>query len=280
MDSRPLSEEGQTFLMPWPFLDWPDILCAMDPVQEPTPPRLRALRRSGRLSRGVNVVQRGQRQLSGSATYSSCLWVWADRCERAGRPDEAAVARAGAADLESRFGHALRTFLAHAQLHELISAPFFRDAVQQTAEVLGRLSVVTEQVVAAGLVTHVDAVMAHVRGATPKFPEPVELEVPGLLGRLSPAVWVTAEARHSAVLVNVCPAAPVALSGEPARLFGWARIFDRLSWVELDQDPETLMSAVRYATGPAAPPTPERLDELFDAAVAGRLPIRRIRVAG
>jgi hypothetical protein len=277
------SYEQMQVTLPGPVEVWEDVLLAADPVHEPTRARLRTLKKAGRLSDGINVPSRGPKHLTGSRTYFSSLWGWAERSRAQGFERECTQLEAAARTFESRYEVRLKGFLGNHALEDLPSASFYPQLMSDTVAAVCTLSPLKHFVLVAGQITDVGDHRARVVGRDPSNePAAVDLPVRVVLGRElreGQDVWVLSRVAGSASIVEVLPAQRswVQLAKE---------VRDQLANGWLQPSPEHVVpglvaaTARDYVTSAGARPSDSYIDELFADARRGRVAVHALRPAG
>jgi hypothetical protein len=274
-------------LLPEPVVSWEDVLRVADPGRLPTRGRVRTLRANGRLSAGVHVHRHSFHGVSGSSTYFSSLWGWAQRCRLEGRDGDSSKLEDAARRVEEQFAHQLKEFLSLHTLEELRDADFYNGLSSVTADELCKVPGLTDLVLAAGRVTEVGSSTVRVTGRNPSN-EDAEVDLPtGLFSRRGlsggEGVWVLSRMVGDAALVEVLPAVTTNLTLTKAARNRWAHGKD---WLEAapahgyvtgvsDQ-----MAARNYLESAGAIPSDDYLAELLGDVKAGKAPIRRLRPVG
>lgn len=283
--SRQKSEEqdptdsDRRFVMPFPILEWSELLRAINPGRSVTRGLLRSLRGQGRLSPGVTVTRRGAQGLAGRATYNSALWAWSERCHLAGWDDDAQYLRKAATELEGRFGGSISSYLVTHELRELPEAEFFSGLMFSTTSALMHCGCVDKLVLASGTVRSMENGLGQVVGRTPAG-APATVDLPQWLLLTHHAVegdpvWVLSRKVGDAALVEVERALMVGLDREFAAPLSWALEPELESREESDEE-----AARRYDHTAAWMPPSRYWDELVADARAGKLPERHLRPVG
>jgi len=270
-------------LVPAPVVGWEDVLRAGEPGREPTRARLRTLRLRGLLSEGVTAPRREGGRLSGSGTYYSVLWEWAERLRAEGQDKDASRLERDARQVEATFGAKLALYLSQSSLDELPAAGFFDQLNRRTAAALSRSERVCDLVLAAGAVVEVKTTVARVFGVSPARDE-TEVDLPTRLLEqrgvaLGSPVWVVSRVVGGAAVVEVLPAVWAHLDDAASEWFRWAAP----AWLahpgSTDEDLEDA-AAEHYRRTAAAMPDSGHVTGLLADARAHRLARRQLRPAG
>jgi len=272
-------------LLPTPIVGWEDVLRAADPGREPTRARLRTLKQNGLLSEGVKAPRRESGRFSGSGTYYSVLWGWAERLRAEGLGLDALRLAQDALAVEGTFGRRLTPFLSHSSLDDLAAVDFFDELARSTAAGLARSQGVRDLVLAAGAVVEVKASIARIFGTSPAQ-EDTEVDLPARLVeqlgmRVGHTVWVVSRVICGAAVVEVLPAIWASVNQSDSAWFTWAAT---PTWVvEPSEAADEILQeagAERYERTAAAMPDQAYMAGLLSDLQAGRLIRRRLRPAG
>jgi hypothetical protein len=281
-------------VLPLPVIDWTAVLKADNPMRKPTRGRLRELRKKDQVSAGVTIWNRDRRGLQGRSTYYSVLSAFAARSRREGRDREAEELELDASVLEDQFSERLELFLSHHSLGQLPQAEFFDELTVATARKLAGWTGLVQSLLAAARVREVGGDIAHLEGSSPRG-ESVAVDLPRtLLDRqsLSPGdlVWVFSRVVGDAAVVELLPAVRVEISpdGSVQELAGLRTLVDVTDALErrLAEESDGLTAearddyAARFKAGVGGDLTAAELADLRADALAGRLPVRRLRPAG
>ena len=270
-------------LLPAPLVGWEDVLRAGEPGREPTRGRLRTLRLKGLLSEGVTVPRREGGRLSGSGTYYSVLWEWAERLRAEGQDKDAYRLEQDALQVEATFGLKLAAFLSQSSLDQLPTAEFFDQLNKRTAAALWRSERARRLVLLAGAVVELNATLARVLGTSPTGQE-TEVDLPARLleqrgvGVGNPA-WVVSRVVGGAAVVEVLPAVWAHLNHTASDWFRWASP----AWLAhpgTTDDELEAAAAERYRQTASAMPDADHLAGLLADARTHGLARRQLRPAG
>jgi len=281
--SRAKEGTSRAVLLPAPVVGWEDVLRTGEPGREPTRARLRTLRLRGLLSEGVTAPRREGGRLSGSGTYYSVLWEWAERLRAEGHDKDASHLQQEARQVEATYGPRLATYLSQNSLEQLPAAAFFDHLNKRTAAALWRSERSCDLVLAAGAVVELTATVARILGAAPTGEE-TEVDLPARLTEqrsvpVGSPVWVVSRVVGGAAVVEVLPAVWAHLDDTASERFRWASP----TWLAQPGSTDEELGAAaaeRYDRTVAAMPDSDHVTGLLVDARAHGLPRRQLRPAG